>query len=116
MSWSPFLHVHLDAHDGDHHAGHTIHAHVAGHDDVPRPSPGDPRFDGDAHERTMAVQLFVAVSPGNHATPSLPVSPWTPVAPLRPGPRTRPLVAHAHDPPTTRLLPARAPPRLSVLI
>jgi hypothetical protein len=126
---APLVHVHPDEHATAHHGGATVHAHWAGHGDAPgagdghgqghgddagrgpgRVASGSPFVDGVDRDRALFFSAFIAVTPSAMPTPGV-----VPAAVALPVPVERPAhlslaVTHGHDPPVSRLLPARAPP------
>ena len=106
---APLVHAHLGGHESaDHHATQTVHAHLSGHSSSHH-SQGRSLDDSDA-ERTVFLQLFVAVSaPSFHLPPAL-VSSFDLTAPAAVAPRDLLQVVHGHDPPFDRSRPSRAPP------
>jgi hypothetical protein len=130
---APLLHAHPGDRATAHHRGATVHSHWSGHGDTPAAGhshdddhdAGDgrawvtsdaPIFDTLDPDRAIFFSTFVAVTP-----PLLPTPGIVPNAVALPVPHERAAhlnveVAHGHDPPFTRSLPARAPPSLPVLI
>jgi hypothetical protein len=113
-----FVHAHPDDHESDHHAPHAIHAHLGGHAHPGRPVPAHGAIvdDDDGRDRAVFLNTFVA-----EGTAALHITAAVPEAIRLPRPIERPaqpslLVVHGHDPPAVSLVPARAPPRLPVLI
>jgi len=113
-----FVHAHPDDHETDHHAPHAIHAHLGGHAHAGRPvrTAGPILDDDDGHDRAVFLNTFVA-----EGTAALHITAAVPDAIEAPRPAERPaqpslLVVHGHDPPALASGPARAPPRLPVLI
>ena len=110
---APLVHAHLGAHESDHHQGaQTVHAHFSAHASSHH-SEGRNLDDNDA-ERTVFLQLFIAVSaPLFHVTPAL-VAAFDLIVPVAAPPRDLLQVVHGHDPPLAGSGPSRAPPaRLS---
>jgi hypothetical protein len=115
-----FLHAHVDDHDTPHHQGHAIHAHFSEHPiaapsapaHAPRGRSADPAIDHDESERTLTLQVFVAVSPDGHFAPALPVVSFAIAVAQEPAPRPMRQVSHGHDPPLLLPLAPRPPPTL----
>lgn len=114
-----FVHSHPDDHDTAHHAGRAVHAHFQGHTHqgdaahAPGPVIGD---DDGGSDRAIYIGAFLG-----EATASVPVLAVAPEVIRLSAPAERPAqsplqVVHGHDPPPLTSLPARAPPRLPVLI
>jgi hypothetical protein len=108
---APLVHAHVGGHDSDHrHDGSRVHAHFSEHALSHHHSPG-PRLSDDA-ERTVSLQLFVAVSASTfHLSPALLPS-FNLILPETNAPRDLLRVVHGHDPPLARSGPSRAPPAL----
>jgi hypothetical protein len=118
-----FVHAHPDDHDTDHHQAHAVHAHFSGHDHHHRDHDhddhaGGPQLtDGEGgHDRAVFIGVFLGATITSFSiVAALPPSIERVAPPERPIRRTL-QVAHGHDPPALSSLPARAPPRLPVLI
>ena len=106
---APLVHAHPDEHATEHHTGRAVHTHWAGHSSSHHSSDG-PAFGTADHDRAVFLHAFVAV-----AAPVFPAPAIAPGIIERPVPAERAAhraveIAHGHDPPFFRSLPARAPP------
>lgn len=110
---APLVHAHLGGHESDHHHGRqAVHAHLSGHASSHQHHSGARRLDDNDAERTVYLQLFVAVGVASFQLPPAVVSSFDLTLPVAAAPRDRLQVVHGHDPPSGRLLPSRAPPAL----
>lgn len=112
---APLVHAHVDGHEDDHHAASAVHAHLSGHAHLAGHASGaapggDPAVDVGDRERTVYLQLFVAVALSPFEFPAVVPESFSVTPP--PG-RTAHLVlhvAHGHDPPLSASIAPRAPP------
>ena len=106
---APLVHAHLDNHATDHHGARTVHSHFSGHHSSHPPDIGLRVEDNDA-ERTVFLQLFVAVGVASFgAYPAVGES-FEISVPAEAPPRQLLSVVHGHDPPVAKSGPSRAPP------
>jgi len=114
---APLVHAHVGGHESEHHHGRqAMHAHLPGHSS-PHAHPAAHQhnasrlsFDDNDAERTVYLQLFVAVGASSFELPPSMVSSFTLTLPIKAAPRDRLQVVHGHDPPFGRSLSSRAPP------
>ena len=106
---APLVHAHLDNHTTDHHGARTVHSHFSGHHSSHSPDIGLRVEDNDA-ERTVFLQLFVAVGVASFGSLPAVVESFEISVPAEAPRRQLFWVVHGHDPPFTRSRPARAPP------
>ena len=106
---APLVHAHLDDHATDHHDAGTVHSHFSGHH-TSRPPATGLRVEDDDVERAVFLQLFLAVSVASFGALPAVVESFEINVPAEAPLRQVLLVVHGHDPPFTRLRPARAPP------
>jgi len=107
---APLVHAHLGGHESSHHHGRqAVHAHFSGHSSSHHHSGARSLDDNDA-ERTVFLQLFVAVSAPSFHLPAALVSSFDLIVPAAVAPRDLLQVVHGHDPPVARSRPSRAPP------
>ena len=114
---APLVHAHVGGHESDpHHGRGALHAHLPGHPShaASHPHRASPRSlaDNDA-ERTVYLQLFVAVGAASFELPPAVASSYELPVPIAPSPRDLLRVVHGLDPPAGRSLSSRAPPLLS---
>ena len=134
---APLLHVHPDEHATAHHRGATVHSHWSGHSGTPAGhrhhdsnAIRDANHDGDRdgarvpastssdgptlhtadRDRAIFFSAYVAVTPAALPSPGIVPNAVALPVPLERAAHLSVEVAHGHDPPLTRLLPARAPP------
>ena len=102
--------------DYGHHGAQTVHAHWgahahADHDDSETEGP---RFDAEAHDRAVYLTVFVAAAVTAVPVLAIPEATFDAAPAAESAGHRAVAVAHGHDPPFLRSLPARAPPaRLS---
>lgn len=111
---APLVHAHLDAHATDHHGARVVHAHFSAHDVSFVPF-DQPRLGTHDEERTIALQVFVAVAVPSFDVPVASTTSVPLVAPLEASAHRPVDVVHGHDPPSEGTLSSRAPPYLPVL-
>ena len=109
---APLVHAHLGNHAADHHHAVTVHSHFSGHhpSHPSRPPVTGLRVEDNDAERTVFLQLFVAVNVASFGALSAVVESFEINMAAEAPRRQALLVVHGHDPPFTRLRPARAPP------
>jgi len=108
---APLVHAHLGGHDSDHHHGHqAVHAHLSGHSWSHQNHGNRPTIDDNDGERTVYLQLFVALDVAAFQLPPAVVSSFDLTVPVAAAPRAVLHVVHGHDPPSGRSLSSRAPP------
>ena len=122
----PLVHAHPDGPSSDHHHANAIHAHVGGHASHDGVASGSVTSDGLASdgtrlnghdaERTVSLQLFVAVAPASFDVPAAVITDGFVSFPAEAAAHHPLRVVHGHDPPLIASTGSRAPPRLSVLI
>ena len=125
----PLVHAHPDELRSDHHHANEIHAHLGGHasfhashdsvasDNVASDSvasdgvasTGATLDDHDA-ERTVSLQLFVAVAQASFDVPAAVVTDWFVNSPAEAAAHHPVRVVHGHDPPFVASTGSRAPP------
>jgi hypothetical protein len=108
---APLVHAHPDEHDTDHHGGHAVHAHVAGHVTASVAHHNGPVVDDDDHDRAVYLQLFVSEALSAGGAPLAAVPSFGLIPPQESQAHRAVDVAHGHDPPFDRSSPSRAPPR-----
>lgn len=113
---APLVHLHPDDHDTDHHRGHAVHAHVAGHAPAAGRHAHGPIAEDDDHERAVYLQVFVSEALSAFNIRPAPVPSFDLIPPRESRAHRSVDVTHGHDPPFTRSTPSRAPPRRPVLI
>ena len=116
---APLVHAHPDELSSDHHHANEIHAHVGGHpsfhashDGVASDgvaSTGTTLNDHDA-ERTISLQLFVAVAQASFDVPAAVVTDWFVNSPAESAAHLPLRVVYGHDPPFVASTGSRAPP------
>jgi hypothetical protein len=106
---APLVHAHLGGHESDHDdATSTVHAHLSAH--APSHYSSGSNLVDAAAERTVYLQMFVAVSASSfHVSPAL-VSSFELIVPAPAPPREALHVVYGHDPPITGSRSTRAPP------
>jgi hypothetical protein len=107
---SPFVHAHEDDHHTSHHDGRQIHAHVSAHSASTSGHRAETSVREDEAESAWDVPLFVAVETVTFTVPVLVPARVEVAAPAASVVSSRPLVAHAHDPPGKSPFGPRAPP------
>jgi hypothetical protein len=114
---APLVHAHVGGHESEHHHGRqAVHAHLPGH--ASHAASHQHRasrrsfHDNDA-ERTVYLQLFVAVGAASFELPPAVATSFALTVPIATAPRDLLRVVHGHDPPARRSLSSRAPPLLS---
>jgi hypothetical protein len=128
---APLLHVHPDEHATAHHRGATVHSHWSGHSGTPAAghshdadhdadhdanrgrastTSDGPALDAVDRDRAVFFSAYVAVTPSVLPAPGIVPNAVALPVPLERAAHLSVQVAHGHDPPLTRLLPARAPP------
>lgn len=106
---APLVHAHLDDHATEHHGARTVHSHVSGHHSS-HPPETDVRVEDNDAERTVFLQLFVAVGVASFEMPPAVIESTEASVPAAAPTRQLLGVVHGHDPPFLRSLAARAPP------
>lgn len=107
---APLVHAHVNAHGGDHHRhGAAVHAHLAGHAPAGTTT-GGPVLNVDERERTIYLQLFVAVALSPFGFPAVVPEPFSVTPPPERAAHLVLHVAHGHDPPLSTSIAPRAPP------
>ena len=115
----PLVHAHPDEFNSDHHYANEIHAHVGGHasfhashDRVASDSVASAgtRLDDHDAERTVSLQLFVAVAQASFDVPAAAVTDWFVNFPAEAAAHHPLRVVHGHDPPFIASTGSRAPP------
>ena len=111
---APLVHAHPDAAGTDHHHAPEIHAHVGGHSSLHTAYHGaihdGPRLDDHDAERTVSLQLFVAVAQASFDVPAAAVMTWHLGSPSEAAAHQPVRVVHGHDPPFIASTGSRAPP------
>lgn len=111
---APMTHLHDDDHAEGYGSPHTIHSHVSGHA-APADAGREPELQNDETERTLYLQLFVAVAAAPTDAPAAVVSAFQLIAPDEAPAHVSHQIVHGHDPPLAGSLASRAPPLLPVL-
>jgi len=109
---APMTHVHDDHHAEGYGSPHTIHAHLSGHPAPPAGAGREPELQDDATDRTLYVQLFVAVAAAPTDVPAAVVSAFPVIAPDEAAAHVSHQIVHGHDPPLVGSVASRAPPSL----
>lgn len=108
---APLVHAHLGGHESDHHHGRqAVHAHLFGHPSTHQHPAARRSLDDNDAERTVYLQLFVAVGVASFELPPAVVSSFDLSVPVTAAPRAQLHVVHGHDPPSGKSLSSRAPP------
>jgi hypothetical protein len=107
---APLVHVHLEAHDGDHHGARAIHTHWDGHASSHHHPAGTPAVAAADDDRPFFLDVFTAVTATSGPLPALVAAGFVVAVPseakaFRTIDRVR-----IHDPPTARPAASRAPP------
>lgn len=106
---APTTHLHDDDHAEGGGSPHTIHAHLSGHAARAGAS-REAELQDDAAERTLYLQLFVAVAATPADVPAAVVSAFHVIAPAEAAAHVSHRIVHGHDPPLAASLASRAPP------
>jgi hypothetical protein len=106
---APLVHAHPDDHATDHHAPRSVHAHVSAHA-VPAPAGDEAAFRNLESERTVFLQLFVAISGASIEVPAASVTAFQLAAPEETSAHLSLQIVHGHDPPVASAVASRAPP------
>jgi hypothetical protein len=102
-------HLHDDDLATDHHDPHAVHAHFSGHA-VPAPAGDETEFRNLESERTVFLQLFVAVPGASIDVPAASVTAFQLAAPEETAAHLSLQIVHGHDPPVASSVASRAPP------
>jgi hypothetical protein len=113
---APLVHAHPDEHSTDHHHTHEIHAHFGGHSSHQASHDGvvphGARLVDHEADRSVSLQLFVAVAQASFDVPAAAVTSCY-LGSLAEAAAHDPLrVVHGHDPPCISSTGSRAPPAL----
>ena len=112
---APLVHAHPDESGSDHHHAHEIHAHVAAHASFHSSThdgvvPGGTGLNNHDAERTVSLQLFVAVAQASFDVPGAVVTALFLNSPAEAAAHHPLRIVHGHDPPFVASTGSRAPP------
>ena len=115
----PLVHAHPDELGSDHHHANEIHAHLGGHASFHTPhdnvasdgvAPTGTRLDDHDAERTVSLQLFVAVAQASFDVPAAVATDWFVNSSAEAAAHHPVRVVHGHDPPFVASTGSRGPP------